>query len=58
MILINLGHPLTEENLREVETLLGAPVEAVIERPVQFDPYQPFGPQVAALVDAVGLTPR
>lgn len=58
MILVNLGHPLTEENLREVETLLGAPVEAVIERPVQFDPYQPFGPQVVGLVESIPLTPR
>lgn len=58
MILINFGHPLTDENLRELEALLGQPFDRVIEQPVQFDPYQPFGPQVVALVDRVGLTPR
>lgn len=58
MILINFGHPLTQENLRELEALLGAPVERVIECPAQFDPAEPFAPQVVDLVDRAGLTPR
>ena len=58
MILLNFAHPLTDTQLREIETLVGQPVARAIECPVQLDTQQPFAPQVAALMEAVGLSPR
>lgn len=57
MLLLNLSHPLTVAHLAAVEALAGAPIERVIEQGTQFDVERPFGPQVVALVDAVGLNP-
>lgn len=57
MILLNFSHPLTANHLAQLETLTGAVVEHVIDRPAQFDLDQPFAAQVTALVDAVGLSP-
>ncbi len=57
MILLNFSHPLTPDQLTQVETLTGQPVERVIDAPAQFDATAPFGPQAAALADACGLTP-
>lgn len=56
MIVVNFGHPLTAEQVTQVEALAGAAVERVIEAPTHFDDGQPFGPQVVALVEQVGLT--
>lgn len=58
MILLNFSHPLTAEHLAQVEALAGDKIERVIEAPAQFDHAQPFGAQVEALVDSVGLTPQ
>jgi len=57
MILLNFSHPLTQEQLAQVEALTGQPIERVVEVPAQFDPGAPFGPQTVALADACGLTP-
>lgn len=57
MILLNLSHPLTEEQQQQIETLTGRPIERLIERMAQFDLARPFAEQSAALVDSVGLTP-
>ena len=57
MILINFSHPITAEQLKQLEALAGQPLERVIDVPTQFDPAQPFVPQVTALVDSVGLSP-
>lgn len=56
MIVLNYSHPLTDEQRAQLEALAGQPVEQVIAVPVQFDVAAPFGPQVAALVEATGLT--
>jgi hypothetical protein len=58
MILINLGHPLSEGNVRELESIVGEEVERLVEVPVQLDPDAPFARQVAELAERVGLTPR
>lgn len=50
MILLNFSHPLTPAHLAQVEALAGQPLEQVIEIPAQFDPTQPFAPQLARLV--------
>lgn len=57
MIFLNFAHPLTQEQIRQVEALTGRPLERVIEIPAQVDPQQPLVPQVVALVDAAGLSP-
>ncbi|MFN8472214.1 MAG: CRISPR-associated protein Csx15 [Anaerolineae bacterium] len=58
IIVINFAHPLTDPQLREIETLAEQPVAHVIECPVQFDTQQPFVPQVEALMEEAGLSPR
>lgn len=58
MIILNFSHPLTEEHLARIEALAGEKVERVIEIPAQLDPGMPFAPQVAALADRAGLSPR
>lgn len=57
MILLNFSHPLTPEQLRQVETLTGRQVERVVEVHSQIDPQEPLAAQVAALADQVGLSP-
>ncbi|MEA3342299.1 MAG: CRISPR-associated protein Csx15, partial [Chloroflexota bacterium] len=57
MILLNFSHPLTLNQLAQIGTLTGQAIDLVVEMPAQFDPAQPFGPQVVALVDDCDLTP-
>lgn len=56
MLLINFTHPVTPAHVQSIEVLTGQRVERVIEQTTHFDTGQPFAGQVAALVDAVGLT--
>jgi hypothetical protein len=58
MILINFSHPLTADQLRRIEALVGQPIARVIEVPSQIDPQQPLAPQIVAMADAAGLTPN
>jgi len=62
--LLNFTHPLTPEQLAQIEALMapvyagaGRSVARTIEIPAQFDIQEAFAPQVVALVDACGLTP-
>jgi hypothetical protein len=55
MKLINFSHPLTDEQLSQLRGLLDEPCE-VLDAPVQFDAAAPFAAQVAACLDAVGLS--
>jgi hypothetical protein len=56
MTLLNFSHPLTPAHLAAIEQLTGDRPE-VREVACQFDPQQPFGPQVVNLADAAGLSP-
>ena len=56
MIILNFSHPLTPDQMNQVETLAGQPVTDVRHLPAQFDPDQPFAPQVTALADACALS--
>jgi len=56
MIVVNFGHPITAAQREQIVALAGNPVERVIDVPTHFDDAAPFAPQVAALVDAAGLT--
>lgn len=58
MILLNFSHPLTAEQLRQVEQLVGSPVEQTIDLPVHFDNNLPFLPQLAALMNSIPLDPQ
>ena len=58
MKIINFAHPLTEENLREIEALAGHAVSEVIEVPSQIDLASPLEPQIASRLDELGLSPR
>jgi len=57
MILLNFSHPLTPDQLQQIETLTGQKVERVVEVHSQIDPQEPLVPQVAALADQAGLSP-
>ena len=58
MILLNFSHPLTDEQLAQVEALTGQKVTEVRGEMVQFDHGAPFGKQVRGLADRVGLSPQ
>jgi len=57
MILLNLSHPLTPEQIAQVSALLNRPIERTLSAPAQFDHQQPFMPQVEALLQKIELTP-
>ena len=56
MILLNFSHPLTKDQIRQIEDLTGQKTEQVIEVPCHTDNGQPLAPQVAALADSCGLS--
>ncbi len=56
MILVNFSHPLSAEQIHQLEILTGQTVERIIEVHSQIEPDQPLGPQVAAMVDRAGLS--
>jgi hypothetical protein len=58
MVVLNFAHPLTPEQIRQIEALTGQPVEQVIAIDAQVDLLQPLAPQVAAMVDRVGFSPE
>lgn len=57
MIILNFSHPLTPDQLQQVETLTGQEVERVIEINSHIDSQGDLLPQVAAMVDECGLSP-
>ncbi|MEW6505267.1 MAG: CRISPR-associated protein Csx15 [Chloroflexota bacterium] len=57
MIIVNFSHPLSQQQLKQVESLAGQPIEKVIEVHSQIDPQQPLEEQVLRMVDRVPLTP-
>jgi hypothetical protein len=56
MLILNFSHPLTAEQLDQVEAITGQAVERVIALPVKFDPRQPFAAQLEALMQQVTLS--
>ncbi len=58
MLLLNFSHPLTPEQVSQIEKLTGQPVAETRQVPVQFDHQQPFAPQVEEVVSACQLTPE
>jgi hypothetical protein len=58
MILLNFSHPLTDDQLAQMEALTGQKVEEVRGEMAEFDHQAPFAEQVWALADRVGLSPE
>ncbi|MGB9799712.1 MAG: CRISPR-associated protein Csx15 [Thermanaerothrix sp.] len=56
MILVNFSHPLSADQLKQLQALLGASIDRVVEVHSQIEPDRPLAPQVAAMVDQAGLT--
>lgn len=57
MMVLNFSHPLTDAQRSQIEALTGQPIADARELPTQFDEQQPFGPQLAALMAMIDLTP-
>ncbi len=57
MIILNFSHPLTPEQLAQVEALTGQKVEQNLALYTHFDLEQAFGPQVEALFKDIPFTP-
>ena len=57
MLILNFSHPLTPEQVRQIEEVSGEAAE-VRQVPAQFDTEQPFAPQAVALAEACGLSPE
>ena len=57
MILLNFSHPITPAQQAQIEALTGQRIDRTIDAMPQFDEQQPFGPQLAALLAQVDLTP-
>jgi len=56
MIILNFSHPLTPEQLMQVESLTGQAVQQVIDLTVQFDNDQPFLTQLEDMLQGLSLT--
>jgi hypothetical protein len=56
MLILNFTHPLTYEQLAQIETLADTHIEEVRTIPVQIDQAEPLEPQITAVVNAVGLS--
>lgn len=58
MLLLNFGHPLTEQQLARVRELVGRDIERVVAIPTQFDHARSFEEQTRELLRTIPLTPE
>jgi hypothetical protein len=58
MILINFSHPLTREQVEQVEHLIGQEIHQVIDQPVQFDNSRQFSEQVDSLLEDLPISSK
>lgn len=58
MRILNFAHPLTRENIKEIEVLTGHTVAEVIDVPSQIALDMPLEPQIETLIEKLGLTPE
>lgn len=56
MQIINFSHPLTSEQIAQIEAQIGGKISGIRDVRVQFDTEQPFVPQVIALVDSLEIS--
>jgi hypothetical protein len=58
MLVLNFSHPLTGEQVAQIEQLLGQSIERIVALPAQFDQQQSFALQMDQLLSGVTLTPQ
>jgi hypothetical protein len=58
MLILNFSHPITAEQRVQIEALAEMPISEIRTIPVQIEQAEPLSSQIAALVDAVGLSPE
>src|SRR5436309_3317158 len=56
MLILNFGHPLTDQQRKQIEVLSNSTIEEIRTIPVHIDQSEPLEPQIIAIVDAVGLS--
>ncbi len=56
MLILNFSHPLTREQITQIEQLSGQTVERVFDLPVQFENEQSYLPQLEALMQTLPLS--
>ena len=56
MLIVNYSHPITDEQIAQIEQLTDSKVDEVRKIPVRLDHSSPFAEQVAELVEQAGLT--
>ncbi len=57
MIIINFSHPLTQENMKQIEELTKDSISQVFNIHTQLDPARLFAPQVRALINEARIDP-
>jgi hypothetical protein len=58
MVILNFAHPLTSEQLGQIEKQAGRAIEKIFDVPVHFEPHQSFLPQLAELLENLPLDPH
>jgi hypothetical protein len=56
MLLLNFTHPLTDAQHAQIEALAGSPIEEVRTIRVQIRQEEALEPQIAAIIESVGLS--
>jgi len=56
MIILNFSHPLSQDQIGQIETISSQKMESIHNLRVQFDNDQPYTPQVRALADSIPLS--
>jgi hypothetical protein len=56
MLILNFTHPLTEDHIKQIESLADTAIEGVHIIPVQINQQAPLEEQMRAIVDGVPLT--
>ena len=57
MIILNFAHPLTDSQIKQIESNLNIKIKAVKEVHVQFNHDEPFEPQIRKLILEIGFSP-
>lgn len=58
MLILNFSHPITNDQIVQIESLAGTTISDIRTIPVQIDQIQPLEQQIRAIVDTTGLTPE
>lgn len=56
MIILNFSHPLTDEQIKDIENITGKDVTQVINILTQFDHKLPFKKQIIQIIESTGFS--